>query len=153
LLVGESPPRGRGFFYTGDSTLYRATAPVLVEECGFPRQPAAFLRSFAGSGFYLDDFSYDRGAKPAQDRRAPEVREAVQRIADLITQDSPAVVVGVLQSIDTLIDDAVLASAYPDIPCVLLRFPYHKSEAARLSFQDGLRRVVRHYGCEALTQR
>src|SRR4051794_4067480 len=65
LMLGESPPRGRGFFYLGESSLYRFTAPVLREECGFPDGVLAFLSRFAQAGFFLDDFSPRRGDKPA----------------------------------------------------------------------------------------
>jgi hypothetical protein len=63
LLLGESPPPRRGFFYTRDSSLYRFTAPVLQREWNFPTEPAAFLARFAESGFFLDDFSSRRGDK------------------------------------------------------------------------------------------
>jgi hypothetical protein len=65
LLLGESPPPGRGFFYSGDSSLYRFTFPVLSEECGFPTEPTAFLSRFAEARFFLDDFSSTRGDKTA----------------------------------------------------------------------------------------
>jgi len=68
LLLGDSPPPGRGFFYTGDSSLYRFTAPVLQQESEFPREPQAFRSRFAHAGFVLDDFSSRRGDKPAQAR-------------------------------------------------------------------------------------
>ncbi len=64
LLVGESPPPGRGFFYTGDSTLFRDTHRVFINRCSFAADEAAFLRQFAEAGFYLADLSGVRGDKP-----------------------------------------------------------------------------------------
>ncbi len=52
LLIGESPPPGRGFFYTGESSLFKFTVPVLVQQCGFTAEPAGFLRRFAEAGFF-----------------------------------------------------------------------------------------------------
>lgn len=113
LLIGESPPRGWGFFYTANSSLSRCTVPVLVKERGFPEEPAAFLRRFAEAGFFLDDFSSKRGDKPASRAEDADVREAVARIAKAISVDGPAVIVGVLRSLERLVAEAVELSAHP----------------------------------------
>jgi hypothetical protein len=57
LFLGESPPPIRGFFYTGDSTLFTHTSAVMVHRCSMPTAPERFLRAFQAAGFFLDDYS------------------------------------------------------------------------------------------------
>jgi hypothetical protein len=147
LLLGESPPPGRGFFYAGDSSLYRFTAPVLRRICRFPLEPEAFLVRFAGSGFFLDDFSSRRGDKPAQRADDDDVREAVKRIAASITTDEPEFVVGVLLGLSSLVEEAVNASGHPDTPWRCLPFPHPKNEEGQRRYQEGLGAVLRQVGC------
>ena len=147
LLVGESPPPGRGFFYTGNSTLFKFTAPVLMKQCGFPAEPADFLRRFAQAGFFLDDFSSQRGDKPAARANDPDVREAVHRIADTISVDAPVVVVGVLRSLSELLAETVEKSTRPDTPWQCLPFPYPRNQSGQRSYQQGLGQIIVEFGC------
>lgn len=147
LLLGESPPPGRGFFYAGDSSLYRFTAPVVRRICRFPLEPEAFLTGFAGAGFFLDDFSSRRGDKPAQRADDDDVRDAVNRIAASITTDEPEFVVGVLLGLSSLVEEAIHASAHPDTPWRCLPFPHPKNEEGQRRYQEGLAAVLRHVGC------
>lgn len=141
-MLGESPPPGRGFFYTADSSLYRFTAPVLRQECGFPREPAAFLSSFGYAGFFLDDYSSRRGDKPAQRADDPDIRDAVIRIAKSISGDAPVYVVGVLLSLEELVAEAVESSTHPETPWRCLPFPHPKNEQGQRRYQEGLREVL-----------
>lgn len=146
--MGESPPPGRGFFYTGDSSLYRFTAPVLVQECGFPREPEQFLRRFSQAGFFLDDFSSTRGDKPAARPGDHAVREAVKRLAATISADGPVVVVGVLFSLRPLVREIVEASSRPHTPWECLHFPNPKSKEGQRLYQAGLRNIILEFGCD-----
>lgn len=148
LLLGESPPPGRGFFYTADSSLYRFTSPVLQEECGFPLEPRAFLSRFAGPGFYLDDYSPRRSDKPAQRASDPDIRSAVERIASNISANAPVFVVGVLLSLEELVDETVASSNHPETPWRCLHFPHPRNEQGQRRYQSGLREVLRTVGCE-----
>jgi hypothetical protein len=148
LLLGESPPPGKGFFYTGDSTLFRATVPVFVEECGFPSGATEFLSAFAGGGFFLEDFSSIRGAKPHLTPQHHEVAGTVRRLAKLVTEYAPVAVVGVLREIEGLVQRVVAESDRPDTPVSSLRFPYYRSPSAQRAYQHGLRRVIAEYGCK-----
>lgn len=147
LLLGESPPPGKGFFYTGDSTLFRATVPVFVEECGFPSGVTEFLPAFAGAGFFLEDFSLIQGAKPHLTPKHHEVIGTVKRLAKLVDENAPVAVVGVLREIEGLVQRVVAESGRPDTPVRCLRFPYYKSPSAQRAYQDGLRRVLADHGC------
>lgn len=149
LLLGESPPPRRGFFYTGDSSLYRFTAPVLQEQCGFPVEPAAFLARFAESGFFLDDFSSRRGDKPAERAGDCDVRAAVKRIAESVTTDHPTIVVGVLVGLSVLVEAAVKASTRPDTRRQCVAFPHPKNDRGQRRYQEGLREILRSVGCDA----
>ena len=148
LFVGESPPKWPGgFFYTGDSTLLRCMVPVLVEELGFPEEPEAFLERFRESGFYIEDFSHVRGFKPARDPDGSETRAGVERIAGLIGEEEPQVVLGVLsgKAFQGLVEDAVAASACPETPWRCLRFPFHKDPDAQDAFKYQLTRAIRDF--------
>jgi hypothetical protein len=147
LLIGESPPPTRGFFYTGDSTLYRFMAPLFVAECHNPRDKALFLRTFAESGWYLEDISGIRGDKPHRRPQDADVREAISRLAALIKDKGPTAVVGVLLEIRPLIREIVERCTRPETPWRCVRFPHYKSEAAQAEFLTGMRSVVRDYGC------
>jgi hypothetical protein len=147
LLLGESPPPIRGFFYTGDSTLFEETVTVFAEECGFPSEASDFLDRFCDAGFFVEDFSQIRGDKPANRADAPDVQAAVRRLAGLIDDQGPVAVVGLLKRIRGLVGRTVAASAHPATPWRCLTFPYWKSENKRARYRDELRQVLRDYGC------
>jgi hypothetical protein len=145
LLLGSSPPPGSGFFYLGRSTIFACTRRVLVAELGLPHEASAFLEAFAQAGFYLDDFSRERGDQPAERPDDPDVRAAVKRIAALISSEQPLVVVGVLQRIERLVGDAVERSARPETPWICLPFPNWRSDGVRKAYEAGLRQVLRDH--------
>jgi hypothetical protein len=147
LLLGESPPPGRGFFYTGDSTLFRTTVPLLVDRCGFPHTPAQFLRQFADAGFFLDDFSFTRGDKPAARAGDRDVREAVSRIAAIISSDAPVVVVGVLLGLNDLVAETVGVSTHPTTPWRCIPFPHPRNLRGQERFRDELSALIGEFGC------
>jgi hypothetical protein len=147
LFLGESPPPGRGFFYTADSTLFRAAKPVFVQACRFPGDPHGWLATFADTRCYLDDFSSIRGDKPHTRPSAPDVRKAIRRLARVVSEGQPTVVVPVLREIDELAREVVAASTHPGTPLRVLRFPYFRSERAKSEFATGLTAVLREFGC------
>jgi hypothetical protein len=149
LFLGESPPPGRGFFYTGNSTLFRVAHPVFVRACRFPSDPDAWLTAFAETRSYLDDFSSTRGDKPHTRPNARDVRGAIQRLARLVSEGQPTVVVPVLREIAHLAEEVVAASARPETPLRVLRFPYFRSDHAKAEFANGLAAVLREFGCDS----
>jgi hypothetical protein len=131
LLDYEAPP---GAFDGGDSGVFRWTVRALSEECGFPTEPAEFLRRFAESGSRYDCFVRTPGEEPD-----------VPRIAALIGEVEPRVVVGVMIRLERLVREAVAMSPRPDTPWECLHFPSHRSHTARMRFHDGLRGVIREF--------
>lgn len=146
LLLGESPPPGSGFFYVARSTIFTCTRRVLVEQCDFPSDAAAFLDAFAAAGFFLDDFSPQRGDQPASRPLDADVRASVARIAATIGDERPLVVVGVLQRIERLVGEAVEQSERPDTPWICLPFPNWRSDSTRKAYESALRRVIEDFG-------
>lgn len=146
LLLGESPPPKRGFFYTGDSTLFYETVAVMTEACGFSGSPVAFLTSFRKAGFFFDDFSQQRGDKPGRRPLDPDVQQAVRRIAGLISAHKPDAVVAVLRTLQLLVQESVTASGF-EAPVRVLRFPYWRDEDAKEAYRNGLRAVLGEFGC------
>jgi hypothetical protein len=147
LLLGESPPPRRGFFYTADSTLYRCTVPVMAAECGFPQDSLSFLVRFADAGFYLDDFSYHRGDHPHERPQSPDVITAFARLARLIDEHKPVAVIGVLERISGLVERTVATSTRPETPWHCLRFPHSKNRRTQELYANGLRGVLAEFGC------
>ena len=141
-MLGESPPLGRGFFYSGESTLLIHSIPVFERVLGMPGEPPRFLDAFRDRGFYLEDFVSLRGAKPGAQPEALETRAGVSRVARFIGQEKPELVVGVLTRIRGLVAEAVASSGAPDTPWLCLPFPYRKSESAQLTYRDGLAAVL-----------
>jgi hypothetical protein len=146
LLLGESPPPGNGFFYLARSTIFTCTRRVLVEQSGFPHEADAFLDAFAAAGFFLDDFSPQRGDQPASRPADAVVRASVARIAATIGSERPLVVVGVLQRIERLLGEAVEQSQRPDTPWICLPFPNWRSDSTRKAYEAALRRVLEDFG-------
>jgi hypothetical protein len=133
LLLDDAPPR-RGSFHSGESGIFRNTLPVLVEECGFPAERDAFLRRFEEAGFGLEYFAPAPGGAPD-----------ITRIAALIGQHAPNVVVGVQIRLERLVKEAVKASSRPATPWECLHYPTHRSHTMRVRFQEGLRGVIRDF--------
>jgi hypothetical protein len=146
LLLGESPPPGKGFFYLARSTIFTCTRRVLVEHYDFPSKADAFLDAFAAAGFFLDDFSPRRGEQPAGRPEDADVRASVARIAATIDSERPLVVVGVLQRIERLVGEAVEQSQRPDTPWICLPFPNWRSDSTRKAYEAALRRVLEDFG-------
>ena len=146
LLLGESPPPRRGFFYLGTSTLYRHTVPVFVSEYGFPDDPKGFLKRFSAAGFYLDDFSSKRGDHPHEKPDSPDVQTAIDRIGELIAEHEPVAVIGVLKRIEALVQRSIESSGRRMTPQRSLRFPHHSNDQAQQLYADGLRSVLAEFG-------
>jgi hypothetical protein len=55
LLVGESPPAGRTFFYLANSLLFQATYQAFVAQIGDVPRGEDFLRWFSTNGWFVTD--------------------------------------------------------------------------------------------------
>jgi hypothetical protein len=146
LWLGESPPRGgRRFFYLANSTWYRCAQPVFSAICGYPQQPGAFLDAFRDSGFYLADFFAEPGAKPTS--QSPTLlAEAVSRVAAVIAEHRPQVVIALLIGLRDLVRSAVEESGLaPEVR--VLRFPRFDDPRAQADFQQQLRMLLDEFDC------
>jgi hypothetical protein len=98
LFVGEAPPASGRFFYQADSGLYRAMRDAFVDACPNVGEDD-FLESFRELGCYLVDLC----GKPV-DRLAPKQRKRAclngeVRLARILQQLRPRIVVVVVRSI------------------------------------------------------
>ncbi len=145
LLIGESPPPVRGFFYFGDSSLFRATRPVLCKKLELPHDRDAFLAGFRAAGWFLDDLSTLRGDKPHLRPESIDVLASIDRLADIVESMSPEVVVGVLREIEALVRAVVQRPDGRETPWRCLRFPYHKDPDAVATYQQELSDVISEF--------
>jgi len=123
LIVGESPPAGGGFFYApGGSLLGRATREAFEEAFGVRfGSYSEFLGFFRSRGFFLVDLLDGRGRRVGE---APEgeLAAAVQRLAGLVVELRPRLVVAVLCRVCGLVEEAVRIAGL-GVPVVCLPFP------------------------------
>jgi len=123
LMVGESPPAGGGFFYApGGSKLGRATKEAFEGALGVKfGSYSEFLEFFRSRGFFLVDLLGERGRRVGE---APEgeLAAAVQRLAGLVGELRPRLVVAVLCRVCGLVEEAVRLAGLR-VPVVCLPFP------------------------------
>jgi len=124
LLVGESPPRRKGFFYDADSPegqLSRNTRRAFEDVSGVRfTDRKDFLNQFKSKSCYLYDLFKPRGKTILRaDRREREV--AVEKLSDLLRQEKPKTTVSVLKRTSKLVEKAVERA---QIPVVFRTLPY-----------------------------
>jgi hypothetical protein len=100
LFVGESAPAGGSFFYSGDSSLFRAMKKAFGGQ-------ATFLEDFKMNGFYLDDLIHTPVNKLASRERSVLRRESVSKLADRLKEYTPEAVVIVMCAIKPMVLDAM----------------------------------------------
>ncbi len=110
LLVGESPPPHRGFFYDTDSPegqLSRNTRRVFEDVSGVEfADRRDFLSHFKRKGCYLYDLFGPRGKTILRaDRREREA--AVEKLSNLLRQEKPKITVSVLKRTSKLVEKAI----------------------------------------------
>ncbi len=116
LLVGESPPPHRGFFYDTDSPegqLSRNTRRVFEDVSGVEfADRRDFLSHFKRKGCYLFDLFKPRGKTIHRaDRREKEV--AVEELSNLLRQEKPKITVSVLKRTSKLVEKAIERAQIP----------------------------------------
>lgn len=123
LLVGESPPPRRGFFYDADSPegqLSRNTRRVFEDVSGVEfANRRDFLSLFKRRGCYLHDLFGPRGKTILRtDRKEREA--AVEKLSDLLRQEKPKTTVSVLKRTSKLVTAAIeraqIATTYRTLP-------------------------------------
>jgi len=147
LLVGESPPPHKGFFYDADSPegqLSRNTRKVFEDVSGVEfAHRRDFLNHFKTKGCYLYDLFKPRGKTILRSDRG-EQEVAVEKLRDLLRQGKPKTTVSVLKRTSKLVEKAVERA---QIPVDYRTLPYptrnyvtqYRSELAAIltSFSEG----------------
>ena len=100
LFVGESAPDSGRFFYSGDSSLFRAMKKVFGNR-------ESFLQDFERCGFYLDDLVLTPVNKLPNRERFRLRKEAVPQLAKRLIEYRPAAVVVVMRGIETVVRNAM----------------------------------------------
>jgi len=139
LLVGESPPAGGSFFYSpGGSRLGWATMEAFEEafEVRFSSY-SCFLEFFRSRGFYLVDLLDERGRR-VDEASEGELAAAVRRLAGLVGELRPRLVVAVLCRVCGCVEEAVRLAG-SGVPVVCLPFPAR----SRSRYVSGLAEVLR----------
>jgi hypothetical protein len=100
LFVGESAPDSGRFFYSGDSSLFRAMKKAFGDKEGF-------LKDFQRRGFYLDDLMLTPVNKLQNRERFRLRKEAVPQLAKRLVEYRPIAIVIVMRGIQSLVRDAM----------------------------------------------
>jgi hypothetical protein len=116
LLVGESPPPHKGFFYDADSPegqLSRSTRRVFEDVSGVRfTDRRDFLSHFKRKGCYLYDLFGPRGKTILKaDRRDQEA--AVEKLSNLLRREKPKIALSVLKRTSKLVAKAVERAQIP----------------------------------------
>ncbi len=92
LFVGESAPDSGRFFYSGNSSLFRAMKQTFGSR-------ETFLEDFKKKGFYLDDLVLTPINKLERRERSRLRRQAVPELAKRLIEYKPKAVVVVMRAI------------------------------------------------------
>ena len=116
LLVGESPPPNKGFFYDADSPegqLSRNTRRVFEDVSGAKfTDRKDFLNQFKRKGCYLHDLFQPRGKTMLRASRR-EQEAAVEKLSNLLRQGKPKTTVSVLKRTSKLVRRAIERAQIP----------------------------------------
>jgi hypothetical protein len=144
LFVGESSPAGGTHFYRANSNLFRATQEAFVRAFGeaVPSGPR-FLHWFRDQGCWLVDLA-DRPINRLEDsERKQAVVGGVERLAELIRQESPERIIAVKASIAGAVRQAAALAGFEGritelpFPVRQWRQAYVGALAAALSGEGG----------------
>jgi hypothetical protein len=100
LFVGESAPHSGRFFYSGDSSLFRAMKKAFGNR-------ESFLQDFQHKGFYLDDLVLTPVNKLQNRDRSRLRKEAVPQLAKRLAEYRPSAIVIVMRGIQSVVRDAM----------------------------------------------
>ncbi len=113
LLVGESPPPHRGFFYdptVPEGQLSRNTRKTFQDQFRIEyADRQAFLSAFQAKGCYLFDLFKQRG-KTFPTTTREERNAAVVELRSFLQEEKPRLVVSTLRRISGLVEEAVKTS-------------------------------------------
>lgn len=121
LFVGESPPAGKTFFYTGNSNLFRATLAGF--QLAFPEIARDdFFRSFEEMGCYLVDLCDQPVNKLTNPEKKKISQAGIPILGQVIRDLKPEVILVVSKSILPYVEQAQALST-STAPLHALPFP------------------------------
>lgn len=100
LFVGESGPASGRFFYSGNSTLFRAMKRVFGNR-------ETFFDDFKRKGFYLDDLVLTPINKLERRERSRLRQQAIPELAKRLIEYQPKAVVVVMRAIQPMVREAM----------------------------------------------
>ncbi len=107
LLVGESPPSSKEFFYK-KSQMTRHTMTAFEKAFGLKFHDAGqFLEYFKDCGCYLDDLTETPVNDLPRVEREQLLKSSIPNLSERIKQMQPAVVVTVLKRIEAQVQEAI----------------------------------------------
>jgi hypothetical protein len=110
LLVGESPPASKKFFYV-KSAMTKHTAQAFEKAHGARfRDDEEFLHYFKICGCYLDDLCHDPVDDLPKAQREKRLKASVDGLAQRIREMNPSVLAVVLKKIERYVQQAVYMS-------------------------------------------
>ena len=112
LFIGESAPASGRFFYSSNSSLFRAMKRVFGDR-------ESFLEDFKRNGFYLDDLVLTPINKMERRERSSRRQKAVPELAKRLVEYKPKAVVVVMLAILPTVWKAIRMAGMPYEPfCV-----------------------------------
>ena len=112
LFVGESAPASGRFFYSGNSSLFRAMKRAFGNQ-------ESFLEDFRKKGFYLDDLVLTPVNKLERRERSRLRQGAVPGLAERLIKYKPKAVVVVMRAVLPMVQEAMRIAGIPYEPlCV-----------------------------------
>jgi hypothetical protein len=110
LLVGESPPASKKFFYV-KSAMTKHTAQAFKKAYGASfRDDEEFLHYFKICGCYLDDLCHDPVDDLPKAQREECLKTSIDGLAQRICEMNPSVLAIVLKKIERYVQEAVCKS-------------------------------------------
>lgn len=140
LFIGESPPASGRFFYQADSGLYRAIRNTF--RAALPALPEDdFLHSFQNLGCYLVDLCGKPVDRLSTESRKQACRAGEARLARMLKELQPKVVITVIRSISANVRRAEESANWKGRH-VELPYPGRWKEH-RIAFEEALKPVLR----------
>lgn len=141
LMVGESPPASKGFFYVkSNMTLYTIRTFKTAYGMDF-KEISEFLSFFKSSECFLDDLCHTPVNNLSRSDRRQSHIDNIEGLSKRIKQADPEIVVTFLKSIKEHVNDAILMSGCrPEI--YVLPFP---GQSHQVKYMDGLTDILKRH--------
>lgn len=143
LLIGESPPWNRTFFYYANSNLYCRTVEAFTQAKLVARDSTQFLDDFRNLGCFLDDLSHTpiNQLRTAQRRTARD--RAVRDLESRLRLIRPGVIVCVMKGIERDVRRAIESADMHEKAFCAVPFPSHGHQR---QYMDQLANILSKLG-------